>query len=115
MRKTLAYAASGLLIFLLTAARPAAAPRLVIVSWDANANWVVERLLRENKLPNVERLAKRGVRAEYVTPAFPSKTAPGHAAIWTGVYSDVNGVSGNTVPLSPRAAHTLLEQQDGFD
>jgi predicted AlkP superfamily pyrophosphatase or phosphodiesterase len=102
---------------MLTAARPAAAPspHLIIISWDANANWVVERLLRENKLPNVSRLAERGVRADYVTPAFPSKTAPGHAAIWTGAYSDVNGVSGNTVPLLPRESHTLLEQQDGFD
>jgi predicted AlkP superfamily pyrophosphatase or phosphodiesterase len=115
MRKTLGYAAMGLLIVLLTAARPAAAPRLVIISWDANANWVVARLLRGHKLPNVERLAQRGVRAEYVTPAFPSKTAPGHAAIWTGAYSDINGVSGNSVPLLPRAEHTLLEQQDGFD
>jgi predicted AlkP superfamily pyrophosphatase or phosphodiesterase len=100
---------------MLTAAVPEAAPRLIMISWDANANWVVERLLRENKLPNVSRLAERGVRADYVTPAFPSKTAPGHAAIWTGAYSDINGVSGNTVPLLPRESHTLLEQQDGFD
>jgi predicted AlkP superfamily pyrophosphatase or phosphodiesterase len=100
---------------MLTAAGPADAPHLIIISWDANANWVVEKLLKENKLPNVARLAERGVRADYVTPAFPSKTAPGHAAIWTGAYSDVNGVSGNTVPLLPRESHTLLEQQDGFD
>lgn len=115
MRKTLVYGALLLAIALTAAARPAVGPHLVIISWDANANWVVERLLRENKLPNVARLAERGVRAEYVTPAFPSKTAPGHAAIWTGAYSDVNGVSGNTVPLLPRAEHTLLEEQDGFD
>lgn len=72
-------------------------------------------VLVEGKLPNVARLARKGVRAEYVTPAFPSKTAPGHAAIWTGAYSDVNGVSGNIVPLLPRGSHTLLEQQDSFD
>ena len=116
MRKAFACGAAGLLlILLLAAARPADPPHLVIISWDANANWVVERLLRENRLPNVARITQRGVRADYVTPAFPSKTAPGHAAIWTGAYSDVNGVSGNSVPLLPRESHTLLEQQDGFD
>ncbi len=56
-----------------------------------------------------------GVHAEYVNPALPSKTAPAHAAIWTGAYADVNGISGNTVPVLPRAEHTLLESFDGFD
>jgi predicted AlkP superfamily phosphohydrolase/phosphomutase len=116
MRKAVVYCATGVLLLLtLTAAGPAAAPHLIMMSWDANANWVVEKLLQENKLPNVARLAERGVRAAYVTPAFPSKTAPGHAAIWTGAYSDVNGVSGNMVPVLPRESHTLLEQRDGFD
>jgi len=89
--------------------------RVIIISWDGAADWVVDRLLLEGRLPNVARLAKEGVRAEYCQPAFPSKTAPGHAALWTGVYSDVNGVSGNLVPLLPRAEHTLLEQRSGFD
>ena len=98
----------------LTAAAPGTKSRLIIISWDGNADWVVDKLLDEGTLPNVARLARNGVRADYVTPAFPSVTAPGHAAIWTGAYSDVNGVSGNNVPLLPRSEHTLLEQQDGF-
>ena len=99
---------------LLTAAAAGPKSRLIIISWDANADWVVDKLLDNGQLPNVARLARNGVRADYVTPAFPSVTAPGHAAIWTGAYSDVNGVSGNNVPLLPRSEHTLLEQQDGF-
>lgn len=88
--------------------------RLVIISWDGNANWVIDRLLAENALPNVARLARTGVRAAHVTPVFPSKTAPGHAAIWTGAHPDVSGVIGNSVPRLPRNVHTILEWQDGF-
>jgi predicted AlkP superfamily phosphohydrolase/phosphomutase len=95
----------------------AAAPRrkVVLISWDGGADWVIDRLLAAGKLPNVARLAAMGVRAEYCTPAFPSKTAPGHAALWTGAYGDVNGISNNTVPLLPRSEHTLLESRSGFD
>lgn len=92
----------------------AGAKRVVIISWDGAANWVVARLLSEGKLPNVTRLARQGVQAAYSTPAFPSKTACGHAALWTGAYSDVNGITGNSVPVLPRAEHTLLETRSGF-
>jgi predicted AlkP superfamily pyrophosphatase or phosphodiesterase len=96
-------------------AKPAGkAKRVVIVSWDGAANGIVTRLLAQGKLPNVARLAKSGVQAAYSTPAFPSKTACGHAALWTGAYGDVNGVTGNSVPLLPRADHTLLESGSGF-
>jgi predicted AlkP superfamily pyrophosphatase or phosphodiesterase len=88
--------------------------RLVIISWDGNADWVIDRLVAENALPNVARLAKTGVRAAFVTPVFPSKTAPGHAAIWTGAWPNVSGVTGNSVPRLPKHLHTVLESQDGF-
>jgi predicted AlkP superfamily pyrophosphatase or phosphodiesterase len=100
---------------LAASATAAPAKRAVIISWDGAADWVVDRLLAEGQLPNVARLAKRGVRADHCMPAFPSKTACGHAALWTGAYGDVNGISGNSVPLLPRAEHTLLEQRSGFD
>src|SRR5437870_3531990 len=80
-------------------AQTAPARRAIIVSWDGAANWVVDRLLAEGRLPNVARLAKMGVRAEYCTPAYPSKTFPGHAALWTGAYGDVNGITNNDTPL----------------
>ncbi len=97
--------------------RVAAAPakQVVILSWDGAPDWVVDRLLKEGKLPNVARLAKQGVSADYSTPAYPSITACGHAAIWTGAYGDVNGIVGNEVPLLPRSAHTLLENRSGFN
>lgn len=89
--------------------------RVVLVSWDGAPDWVVDRLLSEGKLPNVARLAAAGVRAESCRPAWPSKTACGHAAIWTGAYGDVNGISGNDVPVMPKDAHGLFESQSGFE
>lgn len=90
-------------------------PKLVSIVWDGAADWVVDKLLAEGKLPNVARLAATGIRAESVIPAWPSKTAVGHAAIFTGAWSDVNGVSNNTVPLLPEADHTIWESRRGFD
>ncbi|MFZ4507340.1 MAG: alkaline phosphatase family protein [Fimbriimonas sp.] len=87
----------------------------MLISWDGAPDWVVDRLLSEGKLPNVQRLVKSGVRFEAVTPAWPSKTAVGHAAIFTGAWGDVNGVSGNSVPLLPHSEHTILETRSGFD
>jgi hypothetical protein len=96
-------------------AAAAPAKRAVIVAWDGAADWVVERLLAEGRLPNVARLARMGARAEYVIPAWPSKIAAGFAALWTGAYGDVNRITGNGVPLLPRAEHTLLEDGWGLD
>jgi len=97
------------------AAGAAPAKKAIIISWDGAADWVMDRLLTEGRLPNVARVAKAGARADYCVPAFPSKTACGHAALWTGAYADVNGITGNAVPLFPRGEHTLLEQRSGFD
>lgn len=88
--------------------------RVVLVSWDAAADWVVDRLLAEGRLPAVARMAREGVRAEHMLAAFPSKTAVGHAAIFTGCWGDCNGVSGNEVPLLPRSEHRLDEVSSGF-
>lgn len=88
--------------------------RVVLVSWDAGADWVVDRLLAEGRLPAVSRMASEGVRAEHMLAAYPSKTAVGHAALFTGCWPDLNGVSGNLVPLLPRASHRLTETASGF-
>ncbi len=101
----------ALWLVLLGRAGAAPAKRAIVISWDGAANWVVDRLLAEGRLPNVARLARMGVRMDYSTPAYPSKTFPGHAALWTGANGDVNGISDNDSPLFPRAEHTLREAQ----
>lgn len=92
-----------------------AGPKLVLVSWDGTPAWVMDRLLAEGKLPNVARLVKDGIRAQSVVPAFPSKTAVGHAAIFTGAWGDVNGITNNSVPRTPVSDFTILETRSGFD
>ena len=91
------------------------ASRMIIISWDGAADWVIDSLLEQGRLPNLARMVESGVRAEFVTPAFPSVTAASHAAIWTGAYGNINGVSANVVPMMPRSLHTLMEQRDGFE
>jgi len=95
-------------------AEPPASPKLVLISWDAAADWVVDRLLAERRLPHLAQLAARGVAAEYSLSSFPSKTAAGHAALWTGCWSDCNGITANRVLVPPAAEHTLLEIRSGF-
>lgn len=102
----------GLALVLNPIARPVP---LVIVSWDGGADWVMDRLIKEGKLPNVAKMAREGMSAERTIPAFPSKTAVSHFALYSGTWHNKSGVSGNSSPLLPRSAHTLLEQQNGFD
>ncbi|MCC7435055.1 MAG: alkaline phosphatase family protein [Methanoregulaceae archaeon] len=92
-----------------------AGPKLVLISWDGAPAFVIERLVREGKLPNVAKLAQSGVHAKSVIPAFPSKTAVGHAAIFTGAWGDVNGITNNSVPRTPVSDFTILETRSGFD
>jgi hypothetical protein len=98
-----------------TTGGPAASRRLVIVAWDGAPDWVVDRLLAEGRLPNVARLARSGARFDFSVPGNPSKTAVSYAALWTGAGGDVNGITGNDVPVLPRAEHTALERRRGFD
>lgn len=89
-------------------------PRMILVSWDGAADWIVDRLLAEGHLPTVARLAREGVAAEYSVTTFPARTAPGHASIWTGAWPAVHGITNNAAPRMPRSEHTILETQRGF-
>lgn len=88
--------------------------KLILLSWDGAADWVVDRLLAEGRLPNLAALAARGVAAEHSLTSFPSKTAAGHAAVWTGCWGDCNGITGNRVPLLPVDEHSVVESRSGF-
>ncbi len=66
------------------------------------------------ELGHLRALAARGVQARGLQPHTPATTANTHAAIWTGAWGDVNGITGNTMPVPPRAAHTVIERASGF-
>jgi hypothetical protein len=84
-------------------------PTLVYISWDGSPGWVIERLLGEGKLPNLQRLADEGVYVKRTVGNWPSLTAAGHAAVFTGTYGNVNGITGNGVPLAPFDEHAIGE------
>ncbi len=46
-------------------------------------------------VPNFDRLAGRGVRADAMIPVFPSKTFPNHYSIATGMYAEKHGLVDN--------------------
>lgn len=93
---------------------PTASGKVILISWDGAADWVVDRLLSEGRLPNLRRLAERGSAAEYMLASFPSVTASGQASIFTGAWPDAHGVTGNSVPIIPKAEHSFVETQSGF-
>ena len=43
-------------------------------------------------LPNLDALRDRGVTAEWMQPAFPSKTFPNHYTLVTGLYPESHGI-----------------------
>lgn len=93
-----------------------ATPRVIVLSWDGTPVWLVNKLLAENKLPNLADLRDRGVQAEYSVSNFPDPSTPcGHATLWTGAPSSVHGITGFFMPALPPEEHTILDKQSGFN
>ena len=66
------------------------------------------------ELETLQQMLRDGTFAEGLTPAFPSTTANGHAALWTGTYAGRNGILYNSTPPFPRSDHTFTERIVGF-
>ena len=66
---------------------------LILISFDGfRADY-----LSKTETPNFDILANQGVSTEGLIPVFPSKTFPNHYAIVTGLYSENNGLIGNSM------------------
>jgi predicted AlkP superfamily phosphohydrolase/phosphomutase len=90
------------------------ASRAIVLSWDGTVPAFAHEMLRAGKLPNLAKLIEGGAFADDVVAVFPSKTAPGFAALITGAPPNVTGISGNRVPRAPRDQFTILESLAGF-
>ncbi len=66
-------------------------PTVLLISLDGFRWDYLDRGLT----PNLDRLAAEGVRAEGLTPVFPSKTFPNHYSIVTGLYPQNHGIVAN--------------------
>jgi predicted AlkP superfamily pyrophosphatase or phosphodiesterase len=88
----------ALLVLLLAgcASQPAQQTRtnwspLILISFDGYRADYIERGLS----PNLSALAKDGVHAQAMRPAFPTLTFPNHYTIVTGLHPDHNGIVNN--------------------
>ena len=72
-------------------------------------------MLDSATIPAITSLFAHGACADHSRPAFPSITAASHAALWTGVWGDVNGIVSNSQSILPRNEHTLAESRSGFE
>lgn len=97
------------------AATPRDTSKVILISWDGAPNWVIRDMVRDGKLPGLARIMSDGFRADGMQPAYPSKTAVGHASIFTGTWPDIHGVSNNSVPLLPRSENGPDKTIRGFD
>ncbi len=62
--------------------------------------------------PALQSLMARGVRAEGLTPVFPTKTFPNHYSIVTGLYTEHHGVVGNSMREPGTALRFSLSNRD---
>lgn len=90
-----------------------AAERVLFLSLDGLGYKILSSDPAARELKSLHALARRGTLAPLRT-SFPSKTAAGHAAIFTGKWSGENGVYSNTNPLMPRGEHRFDESIVGF-
>ncbi len=67
---------------------PNTEPYVLLISFDG-FRW---DYLDRGITPNLDKLIKKGVRAESFRPAFPSKTFPNHLSIITGMYPENHGI-----------------------
>ncbi len=68
-------------------------PTVILISLDGFRADYLEKF----NPPELNRLAKEGVRAKWMIPSFPSKTFPNHYAIATGLYPEHNGIVENNI------------------
>ncbi|EDO48960.1 predicted protein [Nematostella vectensis] len=53
--------------------------------------------MEKTATPNLDFIAKTGVRAKYVKSIFPTQTFPNHFTIVTGLYAESHGIVANTM------------------
>jgi predicted AlkP superfamily pyrophosphatase or phosphodiesterase len=76
---------------------------VLLISLDAFRADYLDRGLT----PNIAKLVREGVRAEWMTPSYPSLTFPNHYTIVTGLYADHHGIVHNTMRDSTLGSFSL--------
>jgi predicted AlkP superfamily phosphohydrolase/phosphomutase len=72
--------------------------RAVLLSLDGASAPLLDDAVARGVMPHLARLRREGATARGAAPSLPTKTAAAHAALFTGAWSDVNGITANEVP-----------------
>ncbi|MCC5856365.1 MAG: alkaline phosphatase family protein [Idiomarina sp.] len=89
--------------------------RALLVSIDSLNEAILKNTLSREQVPHFYELFELGACTEYAQPSFPSVTASGHSALWTGAYGDVTQITGNTSHRLPRDQNTVMSLVSGYD
>jgi predicted AlkP superfamily phosphohydrolase/phosphomutase len=104
----------NLVLSLALALQTNAAPRVIVVSFDAAGYVMTSRLVAEGKLPSFDRMIRGGAWSDGMVTSFPTKTAAAHALLFTGRHGHQNGITANSLLRVPPAAGSRLETTNGF-
>jgi predicted AlkP superfamily pyrophosphatase or phosphodiesterase len=85
--------------------------RAILLSLDASAAQVLDDAVGRGVMPSLAELRRRGAAARGSLTTIPSKTAAGHAALYTGAWSDRNGIAGNELVMPGGA---ITETTSGY-
>jgi predicted AlkP superfamily phosphohydrolase/phosphomutase len=102
---------------LLAQPTPPAAPavgRVILVSLDGMGTRLFLDDPVSDQLQALAALRAKGAMAAGLVSHMPSTTANAHAALWTGAWGDVNGITANEMPLAPRGDHEVLARVSGY-
>jgi type I phosphodiesterase/nucleotide pyrophosphatase len=89
--------------------------RAIFVSFDSMNEERARTTVDPAAIPNLLRLFDQASCADGSRPMWPSVTAASHAALWTGVYGNVNGVVANSMAPLPWSEFSLLDELSGFE
>lgn len=89
-------------------------PRAILISIDSANERIMRDSLTREQVPSFYEVFEQGACTNGVQAAFPSLTAAGHAALWTGTYGNINNISGNNLHPLPRDQHTVLASASGY-
>ena len=88
------------------------AKKVIVLGIDGGHPELIQRFVKEGKLPNFEKLMKRGVFKEMVDP-LPTITPPNWTTITTGAWPGTHGITDFYLPHAP--GDDLDQIQHGFD
>ncbi|MCC6162142.1 MAG: alkaline phosphatase family protein [Acidobacteria bacterium] len=88
--------------------------RVVLISLDGMGTQLFLDDPVAEELVALRAVRARGTMAAGLVPHMPSTTANTHAALWTGAWGDVNGITSNDMPIALPAPPSVSRRVSGY-